>query len=299
MAIQREIWAADIAANIHKYNAFVRMSINDDDKVNGKTVHLPQSGASPTVVRNRSSYPATAAQRTDTIISYDIQDFTSDPTHVTDLELREVSYDKRADVLMDHQDTINDKVGSFVPYAWAPASASMIVSTSGADRTGTAPGATGTRKRITKEDLLSAKEILDSLDIPSEGRVILLNSAMYNDLLRDDDLLDRDFMNNGNLPDGVVSRVLGFNVFMRSLVGRYATASNTPKDPDAANAATDNAFALLWHPRFVRYAFDATKVFYDEDKADYYGGLFSAEARCGASVRYTNYRGVVAIRETT
>jgi len=140
-------------------------------------------------------------------------------------------------------------------------------------------------------------ELLDAANIPQEGRVMLVNSEMYNDLLRDDKLLSADYMNQGNLPAGAITRILGFNIFMRSHVGAYATASNTPKDPTAATAATDNAYALLWHPRFVRAANAGVKVYADNDKPEYYGSVFSAMVRAGGSKSYTNHRGVVAIRE--
>lgn len=300
MAIQNEIWARDIAANIFKNNMWIRQSRNDDAFVENKTVHLPQSGSVPTVERNRSSLPATITERTDAIVDYSLVEFTSDPTLIRDIDAIEVSYDKRSNVLMEHIDQINDECGTYLGYVWAPASAGLIVDhTSSATRTSAAPGSTATVKRLTKEDIMNAKAILDGQDIPQEGRVLLLNSQAYNDLLRDDKLLSADYMNRGNLPTGAIGNVLGFNVFIRSLVGRYPTASATPKDPTAANATTDLAFSLAWHPRFVRTALGSIKVYADEDKPEYYGSIFSAMVRCGGSKSYTSHRGVVALREAT
>ena len=47
MALQTEVWAADIAANLFKNNEFIRRSKNDDAWVENAIVHLPQAGQSP------------------------------------------------------------------------------------------------------------------------------------------------------------------------------------------------------------------------------------------------------------
>lgn len=300
MAIQTEIWAADIAANLFRNNMWIRQSRNDDAFVEDSKVHLPQAGAKPNVERNRAVLPATITERTDVTVEYLLNEFTSDPTLIRDIDAIEVSYDKRSNVLMEHVETLNDSIGDYAGYIWAPADSALIVDhTSTATRASAAPGATGTRKRLTKEDIMSVKAIMDVQDVPQEGRVLLLNSVAYNDLLRDTTVLSSDYMNRGVLPSGAVNEILGFVIYVRSSVGRYPTASATPKDPTAVNATSDNAYSLAWHPRFVRFALGSVKVYADEDKPEYYGSIFSAMVRSGGSKSYTNHRGVVALREAT
>lgn len=298
MAIQTEIWATDLAANLFRNNSFLRRSRNDDAFVENKTVHLPQSGSKPGVERNRASRPASIGERTDTVVDYDLHEFTSDPTLITDLDAIEVSYDKRSSVLNDHSLTLNDSIADYVAYVWAPSQAGNIVATTGTTtRPGSAPGATGNRKILIKDDVLKIKAAFDGADIPMDGRFLLLNAQMYADLLSDKDLLNRDFMLTPNLETGSVGRIYGFEVYVRSLVGRYATASTTPKDPTAANATTDNAYALAWQQNFVRAAMGAVKVYADEDKPEYYGSVFSAMVRAGGSKAYSNQRGIMALVE--
>jgi Phage capsid protein len=296
MALQTEIWVAEIAANLFKDNSFVRRSKRDDAFVENKIVHLPQSGATPKVVRDRSTYPAVIAQRADSDNTYNTHEFTSDVTHITDIDAIEVSYAKRQNVLSDHISTIDDKMSDYVAYTWTPSTATQVVKTSGANRSALAVGATGNRKRITKTDILEAKRLLDRMNVPATGRVLLLNSDMYNDLLTDSDLLNAFFMNVGNLSDGVVARIYGFDIMIRTNAATM-TAGFAPKDPEAVAAATDNAVSLAWHPSFVRAALGEVKVYADENKPEYYGSIFSAMARAGASPTYTDFRGIVAISE--
>lgn len=298
MAIVTEIWASDIAAQLFRDNTFLRRSKNDDAFVDNRTVHLPQSGAKPNVERARAILPAVITQRTDTIVDYDLIEFTSDPTLITDIDEIEVSYDKRASVLGDHSMQINDSIADYLAYAWAPSLASNIISTTGStSRAASAPGATGTRKILTKADVLSAKVFMDRNDIPLDGRFLLLNADMYNDLLQDSTLLNRDYMTTPNLETGSVGRLFGFEIYVRSLVGRYGTGSVTPKDPTAANATTDNAYGLAWQQNFVRAAKGGVKVYADENKPEYYGSIFSAMSRAGGSKAYSNQRGVCALVE--
>src|ERR1700748_1488860 len=56
-AIQVELWVSYIIDRLYKDNQFLKYAWNDDDKViGGKVVHIPNPGARPTVVKNRSSF---------------------------------------------------------------------------------------------------------------------------------------------------------------------------------------------------------------------------------------------------
>lgn len=299
MALQTEIWVGDLAENLFPDNSFMRRSQNDDIFVENKVVHLPQSGTVPNVVRNRSTLPAVITERADADETYSMSEFTSDPSLIRDIDAIEVSYPKRQSVLYNHQMQLDRKMADYIAYIWGVSQAAQIVATTGDDRTvGIASGATGTRKKITKADILKAKAIMDRMDVPSEGRYLLLPSDMYNDLLEDMDLLSSRYMPQGNLQTGTVDKLYGFEIYTRSQVGRYNLNNVNPKDPDASDAANDNAYAIAWHPMFVRAALGGVKVYADEDKPEYYGSVFSTMARAGGHHTYTNQRGVVSIAES-
>lgn len=299
MAIQQEIWAQDIAGNLFPDNSFIMRSINDDAFVEkNKTVSLPQSGSVPVVERNRTTFPADADQRTDTVVTYDLDEYTTDPTHIQDIEEMETSYDKRTSVTMEHADTLQKTIADWMAYHWAADAAGQIVRTTGDDRVAFIAGATGNRKKITYVDFLGAKRVLDNQDVPAEGRVCLLPAEMYNDLFELDEVINLQKQGTANLPSGVVARILGFDIMMRSNVVSYTNAGTPVKrTPDAAALTTANAAALFYHEKFVRRAKGNVKVYVNEDQAPYYGSLFSTMAKAGGRKRYTNGRGVVALVE--
>lgn len=267
--------------------------------IDGKTVHLPQSGAAPAVVVNRSSLPATAAERTDTTSDYNLDSFTSNPTVIRDVDSIEVSYDKRMSVLNDHIGQINSSIADYIATLWAPAAAARIVRTSGANRGAMSTGATGNRKLVTVADFIAAKRILDKDNAPTEGRFVLLPSEMYNDLLGIGDVLTSEKMGSANLASGAVGRLLGFDIYIRSTALTF-TNDTTPvvKLPGAATATTDNAAALFWQKDFVRRALGEVKIFANENDPQYYGSIFSAEVRAGGKRGRTDEKGVVVLVES-
>lgn len=302
MAIQTEIWAMDIAEKLFPEDSFMAQSISDDAWVNNKTVHLPQAGALPTVERNRNSLPATPTQRTDTTAEYDLDEFTSTPTLIADIEEVETSYNKRNSVTNSHSKEINKGIANWMAYHWGPTAAAAMIRTSGDNRAANVPGATGNRKMLTIEDIFKAKQLLDDMDVDQNNRNILLPAHMYNDLINNNwkDLLSLDVSGQARIQTGRLQAILGFGIFLRgknNLLTYSNAATPVKREPGAAALVTANAAALIWHPDFVRRAKGSVKVYADYDKPEYYGSTFSAMARAGGSQAYSDGTGVISIIE--
>jgi hypothetical protein len=183
-------------------------------------------------------------------------------------------------------------------YRWATTVAGQQVRTTGANRTPFLSGATGTRKKATKEDVLAVKRIMDSQDVPQEGRYCCLPAEMYNDLLEDEDLLNSQLMGTANLPSGAVNRLYGFTVYIRSFVTRYDNAGTpAPKAPNAAAAAADNAGGLFWHESHAAHSKGGVKIFENNADAVYFGDVISAQLRGGGAKAYNSQIGIVALIE--
>lgn len=304
MALQREQWLSDIQENLFKDNAIINRAVNHDGFVNYKTVHVPQAGANPTITKNLGVFPATVAQRTDTELTYSMDTYYVAPIHIeAGQETAFLSYDKRMSVLNQHINTLEDVLTNNALYKWAPSGATRQVRTTGtAVGTALAPSATGTRNAITLADILKAKSILDAENVPAAGRVLLLPSDMYNaQLLAIADVYQAQSYGQSALPSGVVTRIHGFDVMIRSTVVVYDNTatpvikavndSGAPSSP----AATDNLAALAYHPSFVAKVMGATEVLINEQVAEYYGSIVSSFQLFGASKMRTSQTGVVAI----
>jgi len=304
MALQKEQWLADIQENLFKDNAIINRAVNHDGFVNYKTVHVPQAGANPTITKNLGSFPATITQRTDSELVYSMDTYYVEPIHIeAGQETAFLSYEKRMSVLNQNIATLEEALTNNAIYKWAPSGATRIVRTSGsAVGNALAPSATGTRKAITLADILKAKAILDAENVPQSGRILLMQSDIYNaQLLAIADIYKQESYGRSALPDGVVNRIHGFDIMIRSTVAVYDNTgtpvikavndAGTPSSP----AATDNLACLAYHPNFVAKALGNTEVMINEGVAEYYGSIVSAFQLFGASKMRTSQIGVVAI----
>jgi hypothetical protein len=304
MALDREQWLADIQENLFKNNAIINRAVNHDGFVNYKTVHVPQAGANPTITKNLGAFPATISQRTDSELTYSMDTYYVEPIHIErGQETAFISYDKRMSVLNNNINTLEEVLTNQALYKWAPAGAGTFVKTTGsAVSSALAPSATSTRLAITLADILTAKGILDAANVPQEGRILVMPSSMYNgQLLAIQDVYRMDSYGQSALPSGVVNRIHGFDIMIRSTVVVYDNTGTpvlkTISDNGAPTivAATDNLACLAYHPSFVAKAKGGADVFINENDPAYYGSIVSALQSFGASKMRTSQIGIVSI----
>lgn len=306
MALQTEIWVHDIQDNLFKQNAFVLRSVNHSAWVHNKIVHVPNAGANPAVQKNRSVLPGTITQRTDNDLTYQLAEFSTDPILITNIDSIQVSYDKRASVLYSHIETLGEVIGNNTAYAWVTnLDATRVVRTSGAaSATALAPSATGTRKALVLDDIRALRAKLDNDNVPSQGRVLLIPSDMYNtQLLGITEVIQAQAYGSAVLPTGVVQSLLGFDIMIRPTVVVYSGGTGvtqTIKVLDGTGtpvsaATTDNLGAIAYHPNYVATALGLVDVFLEERKAAYYGDIMSALVMHGASNLRSDMKGIAVL----
>lgn len=294
-AIQQEFWVNYIVGNLFKDSQFVNFCDNEDQYVlNGSVVHIPTAGATPAVVKNRSSYPASVVRRTDVDITYALDVYTTDPIHIPRAEELEVSYDKMGSVLDEHVSALGQVMGDDLLIKWLTNPGTVLRTTGSASAEALAPSATGTRLAMTKDELRKAAAYMDRNNIPASERYALIPSDMYQQLLTDSTLLGRDGIFGGevDLKNGIVGTLYGFKLMKRSAVAVY-DATPTLKALGAAGAATDNMAAICWQRNAVTKAWGDKEFFEDKKNPLYYGDIYSALCKMGGRVKRT--AGVVAI----
>ncbi|MBD2769710.1 hypothetical protein IC235_17610 [Hymenobacter sp. BT664] len=301
MAIQKEVWIADIDQNVFPDDSFINKSRDDSEGLQGRIVHVPQAGAPPTAQKNRAVTPAVVTKRTDTVNDYVVDEYTTDPTVVTVTEEVEASYNKRMDVMGDHISTLRSTVADGMLLNWSPTLPTNIFRTSGAARDAYKGFQTGQRLRVAKEDFANAARLLDRMDVPREGRVALVDADLLMDLMLIPEFVSANIFGQGALKEGVLGRVFGFDIMVRSRTLLY-TAAGAPKDVAAATAATDGASIIFWHPQFVRKAVGSRTnggidVFEQNGSPTMYGDVMSAMVRAGGKISRADQRGVIALVE--
>lgn len=295
----KTLFARTVEEQLFPDNAFYTKSVDDSQFVvetdTGAKVIYPVSGINPNVEIDRSVLPAQISGREDDSNEYNLRELTTDPTLIKHTEELIVNYSKRASVLRNHYETLNTRTADMFAEIWLPNGASNIVRTSGTNRLATAPSATGNRKKLTEEDIIKVAGIMDKMEVPQEGRYCLLPSEMMEDLRGIDNFKRMDAYGMSNIPSGVIARIHGFWVMSRSRVGIYTNDSTPVKKVfGAASGTADNLAALFWNEGFVTRAKSGVKSFINEDKAEYYGSIFSFLLRAGGKIR-KDKKGVVAL----
>lgn len=304
MALQVEIWVTDIQENLFFENEFLNLAVDHSEYIVNSVVHIPQAGANPTVVKNRTELVANLQQRTDTEITYGIDNYTTDPFLVKNFEELQLSYDKRQSLLGQHISTLGDAIATNTLQTWAvDASTSHVIRTTGDNSTDAEvlpnSTATGGRNLLTKRDFARAAAIMDLDKVPKQGRYAVVPTAMYYNLFTDVELVaNRARLSEDLIKMGVVGDIHGFKIIYRPYVVRYTNAAaNNLRAADAANAATDCAGAICFSRFAVTQALGEIMVYLNEGEARSYGDIMSAEVNHGASFLRPNNFGRVSIAQ--
>ncbi|MDR0546306.1 MAG: hypothetical protein LBG77_01755 [Dysgonamonadaceae bacterium] len=306
MALQREIWINSIIEGLFADNTFASKSTDHSGFVNAKTVHVPNAGTYPAVVKVRpNSTTTTPGQATknpgkvdDVDLQYSIESYFVGPLVIPNAEVVELSYDKRNSVLFNIRAALADAIHGDLIYKWIPAGG-VTIATSGATGGYLVTGATGARNKLVKGDVLKIRTIFDSQNMPQVGRNLMVDANMYGELL--ESLTDTEaaaFLATANAATGQIGKLYGFDVFLRSQVAK-ATAAGAAKLFSAANAAADCAAGIAWSSVAVSRATGNAEIFDNPGNAMYFGDVLSGEIRAGGSFMRNDKKGVVLVYQGT
>ena len=324
MAVTPQIWTDYIVENLFKNNEFILQSVDESQYVIGAgVVHIPQAGSPSGVKRNRTSLPATITRRKDIDVTYVLDEFTTDPRFIPNIDKAELSYDKMDSCMSEDMSYLQQFLAEVMSYNWRPTS---FIKTTGAAAAATV--GTGNRNKITVADFSSAKMALNKQNIPQdENRFVLISTDMMNQLIV-------ELRSNANKVvviydeiTGKIKQLEGFKIFERStaLVASNSTLTQntntklwewtstdlvyTPEEIEAIYAVDENGaplgnatfattsceIALFWHKNAVARAMGKTEMFDDQGNPQYYGDIYSFLQRAGGRTRRHLSRGVVGI----
>lgn len=172
MALNKEIWLSTIVENFYPDNSFAAKSIDDSAFVNNKTVHIPNAGKPSSVEINRKEKPAKINEREDNELTYDIDELTTDPIHISNVDTVELSYDKRNSVLANDRQQLQKAASQNLLYKWAGSLKTKLYTSGDAREAHTSSASTGNRKKITKAIVMKAAVQFNKDDVPDRKSVV-------------------------------------------------------------------------------------------------------------------------------
>lgn len=296
-----ETWANYIIERFFKDNQFLKNAYDDSQfVVSGRIVHIPQPGAKPAVVKNRNSFPGTAVRRTDTDVVYALDEYSTDPTHIPNIDAVHLSYNKQDSVLGDHMQVLDETVADDMLIKWAT-NGTVVKTTggSGAATVGPVSGQTGNRLGFHHSDLQKLMIRMNVDNVPKNDRNILIDDNMFDYFYSSlSDTQQRDFSRYMDAENGIIGKLHGFNIMTRSSV-IAATNVDAIKALGAALGATDNLACLAWQKNTVAFAIGDHKLFQDMNNPLYYGDIHSCLVMSGGRVRRDDGKGVYVLAQGT
>jgi hypothetical protein len=301
-----EVWAKYIMERFWKDNAFLKNAYDDSEYVTaGRIVHIPQPGSKPNVVKNRSSFPGTAVRRTDTDTLYSLDEYSTDPTHIPNIDAIQLSYNKQDSVLGDQLYVLDETVADDMILKWA--ANSTIYKTKGvtinADgsttvkQVGPVTGQTGNRLGFVSRDLKGLMTQFNTNNVPKSDRFVLIDDNMFDcfyDSLSETNA--KDFSQYADAANGVIGKLHSFNIMTRSSVLACDNA-DAVKALGSTLGATDNLASLAWQKNTVAFAIGDKKLFQDTNNPLFYGDIYSALLMAGGRVRRADGKGIYVIEQ--
>ena len=298
-----EIFRAELAENLFQNNPFLNFCRDWTSSAKGKKANWNESGSGTKVIFNMTGATPPATPRVDVRREFDLDEVKTLPEVIEWTEEYVLNYDKRGSMLNNHLMLAKERVAFRILFRWGAAGKDIVRST-GTDRASNLPAATGTRKRVVLDDFVNARVKLDNDNVPEEGRIAVVPSAFYGDLIKIPEFISKDFRNKDVITTGSIGTILGFDVFSisKGVVFSNAATPNAlnPQADDNADLRTpqptDNASIQLYHPDFVVKAASN-----GESKVSiidvHYGTEMSTVGVLGGSSYYQDGRGIVNIVE--
>lgn len=222
-------------------------------------IHIPTTDFEPDVLINNNTYPLALQAYTDADVTIQLDKYQTKVVTISDDQAMGASYGRIDAATAATTNAILKKKYAKAIHAIAPAANTantpVIVTTGGAD---------GTRKRLVYADLVALKGKFDGLEIPAEGRRLVLSSDHWNDLLLDRDRFGDNF---SNYRAGSVSpMVAGFEIY-QYIANPYFTGTNR-KAFGAAPVAGDYRASIAFYVPNIAKKTGLTKQYFADSKID-------------------------------
>lgn len=298
MPLPAQVWQRDIERELFAGNPHVMLSRDMSQFAGFRTVNIPIEGTGGTVRKNPSQKPLPVEDRNDLVLEFDLDEFSVGPVVVEDLEQVEITYNKRDSVTAQEKAQLADRLGREAAFGYAVTNDDdRIHRTSGSTEAVIPDGASGSRKKLTANDLQKLREIMDLDLIPMNERYILMHPKMYTQFINDPDVKNRNLNpDNRVAAEGVVKQFAGFNIMVRPDLPIYD--DGTPPSKKALGSAVnsgDNLACIAWHRNFVARARTPVKMYVKQDDPTYQGDVISGRVRHATSKLRKSNQGIYAI----
>jgi len=257
--VYQEVWTGELVKKLRAGTVATWLDGIPDysDKAENDVIHLVDVGADPDVLVNNTTYPIPIQNLPDADIAISLDKFQTKATRITDDELYAISYEKMASVKERHGDSILENKFKKAIHAMAPQEnkdKTPVLETTGENVDG--------RRRLTRQDIIRLKDKFDKMEVPTEGRRLVLCSDHVNDLLAQDQKFAEQYY---NYTTGKIANMYGFEIYEYVSCPYFTTASKK-KDFGKAPVEGEYQASVAFYTKRMFKATGSTKMYFQEAK---------------------------------
>jgi hypothetical protein len=271
----KELWTDMILEGFYPKDSFLSEGRDMSSLVDYNTINLAEAGANPTVLIDNTSYPIAAAVRTDVPLTLTLKTLDTTSTILRNVEEMETAYNKMASVVYGHKMELRKTAAKLAAWNWSPqanAANTPVIATTG--------GTAGTRKMLALADVLNMRKQFDLLDIPDDGRVLVLNPDHESHLIAEDLELYKAVMNM-NSPN-----LFGFKLYRTSVTPIYVASTGAKAAYGTTPGATHSVASFAFHKDEVMKAMGTIEMFAKFKDPDQKGDVINFQMRfCALPLR--------------
>lgn len=247
--VLKEIWINKLKENFYSDVEWLNRAEDWSQYVENNTINFTQVGTDPVVLKNNTTYPIVAAQRTDTNLTVvmDYYDTTTTRLYWSREEVESV-IDKLESVVKQHRQKLVQDIATEALWNYAPASnaaGTPVFAATGANRAAVIGSQSTVASTLTLQDIATLQERWDVLDFPQRNRVLVLSPYHKRDLMAQDITLFKSFT---DLKAGQALPLFGFDVYVAANAPLFTKTTLAKK---AFGAAADNTNDCIASVAFI------------------------------------------------
>ena len=298
MALNKEVWISDLMENLIPDESWMSELRDLSSFVENNKLHIGEAGAMPTVTEDNVSWPlTTGATRTDTDNAKSLKTYDTANQILRNAEAVELVYDKRQSIVLNHQNALRKKISTTAAWNICPdvhlAGTKILKATSGASYADTI-----NKRRAKFADILDMQKELDTLDLPREGRIAVLNPQHLADLMLEDLSLYKLIIQSGQIFDFKLYRFNGTPYFTAAI----AETLGSKVALSTAYAAGSHGWAsMFFHKQEAFKAIGDVSMYATEKSPTERGDVIGFQVRALVETMRSAYKfagGLVTIKTT-
>lgn len=232
----KEIWISRLMEKFYPTAAWLERAQDYSGMVENNTINLAEIGADPDVLVNNTSYPVPFADRTDVPLQLPLDYYDTKGTVVRNAEAIQLAYNKMDTVINQHGKALAKAQSAKAAWNFAPqanGAFTPVLKTVGFSKKAYA---VGDRLPFGFRNIINAAQAFDALDLPQDGRVLVLSALHKADLLTEDVNLFKGFT---DFKKGMIGQLYGFDIYVSTQCPTYNNTTYAKNAYTAAAAGTD------------------------------------------------------------